>query len=94
MYTKTAAVVVRRGREHWREVHQQQVRLIRQLESDDRRSQSLGLTEQSAEQCHATRFPWPSAWNTMYALVIYGLLTTFQNFTESSNPDPMTTLFA
>ena len=33
------------------------VRMIRQLESNDRRSQSLRLTEQSAEHRNATRFP-------------------------------------
>ena len=43
-------------REHQREVHQQWVRLIQQQESDDCRSQSLGLPEQSTEQCNATRF--------------------------------------
>ena len=57
MYSNTEAVIARRGRERWREVHRQQVKLIRQLESDDRHSQSLGLTEQSAEQCNATQFP-------------------------------------
>ena len=57
--------------EHQREVHQLRVRLIWQQESDDRRSQSLGLAEWSVEQ-HVKCNSIParlSAWNTMYALV-------------------------
>ena len=57
----TCAATQKRGSEerrgHRLEVHRQQVRLIRQQESDDRRSQSLGLAKWSAEQCIATRFP-------------------------------------
>ena len=58
-------------REHQREVHRQRVRLIRQQESDDHRSQSLGLAEWSVQQrIKCTSIPArPSAWNTMYALV-------------------------
>ena len=43
--SNTKSVVARKGREYWWEVHRQwvPVRLIRQLESDDRHSQSLGL---------------------------------------------------
>ena len=44
-------------REHWQEVHRRRVRLIRQQETDDHRSQSHGLAKQSADQCNATRFP-------------------------------------
>ena len=47
MHSNTKAVVARR-RECWWEVHRQRVRLIWQLESDDCRSQSLGLTSQQS----------------------------------------------
>ena len=50
MRSNTEAVIARRGRECRQKVHRQRVRLIRQLKSDDLCSQSLGLTEQSAEQ--------------------------------------------
>ena len=66
-------------RKHWQEVHWQQVRLIRQQDSDDRRSQSLGLAEWSAEQhvkCNSIPAR-PSAWNTMYVLVITFYLVQF-----------------
>ena len=43
-------------REHRREVHRKRVRVICQQESDDRRSQCLGLAEQP-EQHNATKFP-------------------------------------
>ena len=53
-------------REHQREVHRQRVRLIQQQESDDRHSQSLGLTEQSTEQHRCNSISTSSsAWNTM-----------------------------
>ena len=53
-YTEAVLMVARKGREHRWEVHQQRVGLIRQLEGDDPPSQSLGLTELSAEQRGAT----------------------------------------
>ena len=59
MRSKTEAVVgsQRRGNEHQQEVHRQWVKLIRWRESDDCRSQSLGLAEQSVQHRNATRFP-------------------------------------
>ena len=45
MHSNTETAVARRGRECRQEVHRQWVRLIRQLESDDRRFQSLGLAD-------------------------------------------------
>ena len=59
-------------REHRREVYRQRVRLIRQQESDEYHSQSLGLAEWSAEQrvkCNSIPVRL-SAWNITYALVI------------------------
>ena len=61
--------VVEDRREHRREVHRQP---IQQQESDDRRSQSLGLAEWSAERhvkCNSI-LARLSAWNIMYALVL------------------------
>ena len=49
MRSNTEVVLARRGRKLSCEIHRQQVRLIQQLESDDRRSQSSGLTERLAE---------------------------------------------
>ena len=59
-----------RKRHRW-EIYRQRVRLIRQQESDEHRSQSLRLAEWSAEQrvtrkCNSIPARL-SAWNTMYA---------------------------
>ena len=47
--------MIREATYRW-EVHQQQVKLIRQQESDDHHSQSLGQAEQPAEQRNEIRF--------------------------------------